>query len=288
MPESSYRVVRAFNNNVILARHDDDECVLVGRGLGFRANPGDTIAADAVSQKYMAVDTEAKARYLALVNSVDNSLLHAISEAIDRAADMLGELDPTLYIVLTDHLVFAVRRMNEGIPIRNPLLNEIRAVFPEESAAAELVLATITSQLGIELPEDEASFITLHLNAARRGASVKIPLNESNLVSEVVNWLEDILPVPIDKNGEHFTQLVGELFHLTRRIGAGRIRRFPATDAIVRTMPEEFTWAERVVTALVERHIPSAAGRSLDDEIAYLAVFLRGWVDDVRYEASKK
>lgn len=187
MAELSYKVARVFSNNAVLARRGEDELVLVGRGIGFGRRAGDQIAADNVQRQYVEISPD-KAQYLDLVNSIDSQVFETISAAIDLATDLLGELHPSVYLVLTDHLAFAVQRLREGEAITNPLLSEIRVVFPAEFGAAELMLSYINSHLDAELPVDEAAFITLHLSAARAGSTVKQPLQQANALAGIVEY----------------------------------------------------------------------------------------------------
>lgn len=278
---TSYRVVRVFNNNAVLARLDEDEMVLVGRGIGFGAQVGQEIPAERAQQRFIA-DGSDKGRYLELINSISQETFDVISRGIDLAADLLGELHPSIYLMLTDHLVFAVQRLDEGATIANPLLHEIRAVFPEEFGAAQLVLQYINNKLGIQLPDDEAAFIALHLKGARRGESVKAPLHRANSLAAIVELVERKLDSAVG-NGEIHDELVVVLAKLQERIATQNFRRNSAERSIQRDLSQETQLATNIVRQLLgSNDVPRAAA----GEVANLAIFLHGWRQDLDTQLS--
>lgn len=276
MGEPSYRVVRVFNNNAVLVRQDEDELVVVGRGIGFGRRTGDRIAADNVQRQYVEIGRD-KAQYLELMNSIDPRVFEIISTTVDLAVDLLGELHPSVYLLLADHLAFAVQRFRDGAAIVNPLLGEIRVVFPTEFGAAELMLGYINSHLGIELPTDEAAFITLHLNAARTGSTVKQPLQQANVLGGIVEFATTWLGSPAISPAVH-DELVGALARLANRLESGAYRVNLAARSIQRDLPHETELARQIVLRILQvEQLP----REAVGEVANLAVFLHGWQQDV-------
>ncbi|WP_084141794.1 CAT RNA binding domain-containing protein [Corynebacterium sputi] len=50
------RILRVFNNNVVLANHSGTEVVLTGRGLGFGASAGDPVDESKVVRMFVPED----------------------------------------------------------------------------------------------------------------------------------------------------------------------------------------------------------------------------------------
>lgn len=227
-------------------------------------------------QEFIAPQSD-KAQYLNLVNSIEPEIFETIQAAVELAADLLGELHPSVYLMLTDHLAFAVNREREGQQISNPLVGEIRAVFPAEFGAAELVLQYINSRLGTELPIDEAAFITLHLNAARHGSNVKQPLQQANALAGINEFVLARLGRP-GATGPARDDFVHAMARLGRRLDQGHYRHNQAARSIQRDLPFEHDLAAQVICRLlgVEALPREAAG-----EVATLAVLLHGWRQDL-------
>ena len=107
-----YEVVKVLNNNAILVRNAENakESILMGKGLGFHRG----VNMAEVTKVFHLEDSEEKQDYLHLFESVDSEVLSAVSDILVMAKEHLGNLHPSLFIVLSGHLDFAVKRFREG------------------------------------------------------------------------------------------------------------------------------------------------------------------------------
>ena len=64
------------------------------------------------------------------------------------------------------HLRPALGRLRFGLPMTNPLLAEIRALYPRIYAAAEQACREIGPIVGLSIPAEEVGYVTMHLGAA--------------------------------------------------------------------------------------------------------------------------
>lgn len=64
------------------------------------------------------------------------------------------------------HLVPAYHRLCYSLPIRNPLLTEIRAEYPELFEAASRAANIFAESMHVQLPDEEVAYIAIHLGAA--------------------------------------------------------------------------------------------------------------------------
>lgn len=272
-PHEAPVLVRVLNNNAVLARSAaHEEMVLVGRGIGFGRRVGDPIEAESIASRFIEVPP-GNVQFLSWANSLGPRVLQTISSAVELAADMLGELHPSVYVLLADHLAFAVHRLEQGQSIHNALMAEIRAAFPQEYAAAEVVVHYLNANLAVRMPADEAAFITLHLNGARTGTTAKQPLQRANLLAELTALARAGLGLPDAGSTDDLTLALAQLI---RRVDTGAWRRNAAQHAIARDLPREYAVAERVLERALGARAPAAAR----GEAAYLAVVLHGWGQD--------
>ena len=70
--------------------------------------------------------------------------------------------DSVIYIGLTDHIHFVIKRAKQNEQLKNALLWEIKKFYPREFAASMKALELIEYSEGLQLTEDEASFIAMH------------------------------------------------------------------------------------------------------------------------------
>lgn len=293
--DPEYRVTHVLNNNAVVVRSESGLSVLVGTGIGFNRKIDDLVDPAIVQQQYVAIEPD-KIHYLTLLNGLDPELLSAISEGVELATKTLGHLHPSIYLLLTDHLAFAVERFRDGQVIQNNLLPEIRAFFPAEFEVAELVLHHINTRVGVELPLDEAAFITLHLNAARSGESVKRPLSRANALAGVIDQALARLKVAECPRSLR-EDLSAALVALVDRIETGRARLFSVPRSIARDLHDEWTHAEWIILTLLGEapaHSSNTSGALIRGgisseqrlgETAFLAVFLHGWIYDLQHNS---
>ncbi|MDD7554348.1 PRD domain-containing protein [Schaalia hyovaginalis] len=280
-PRCPYRVTHALNNNAVAAVDVDSDTpvILVGKGLGFGRRPGDEIPEEDVRERYIAVG-EDRSHYLNLLKNIPAVTLEAVSGGVELAEEQLGALHPSVYVILTDHLAFAVQRLAEGQMIENPLLPEIRARFPREFVAAEILLRYVNARLDIMLPIDEAAFITLHLRAAATGETVKRPLSQANALAGLTDTVIARLVRGTTVREDARAELVSHIVALSRRLKGGELRANAALLSIQRDAPDDYALAEEIVQILSEGFQTPAA--QVAGEVAFTALFLHGWRQDAR------
>lgn len=73
---------------------------------------------------------------------------------------------PGLIQGLAIHLLPTISRLRMGLEIRNPLLSQMQAEFPELLAASRRVCHLLAGHLGLPVSEEEAGYVAMHLGAA--------------------------------------------------------------------------------------------------------------------------
>ena len=68
-----------------------------------------------------------------------------------------------MYVTLTDHINSAVERYQNGISLKNMMRHEIRKFYPQEYRIGCQAIEWIEKKTGIDLGEDEAAFIAMHI-----------------------------------------------------------------------------------------------------------------------------
>jgi len=112
-------------------------------------------------------------------NKQDEAFLQDLSLKMAEAAEKaLGKriVDRELVTGLTTHLVAAYYRVRYGLPTRNPLLEEIKTVYPDVYEAAEESGRVFAALTGIPLPEEEVAYVAMHVGAAverNRGKDIR-------------------------------------------------------------------------------------------------------------------
>jgi transcriptional antiterminator len=219
----NYRIKKALNNNVIIGTHDDiGEVVIIGKGVGFNRQKDDMISGEAIEKLFVLKNEKEKENYIKLLPFVEDDLHQAIISSIDyiksRTKSVLNE---HIHVGLTDHLMFAVSRMANGMEMKNPFLIETKTLYPFEYDIAKEVVAIIESKTGVHLPEGEIGFIALHIHSAMLNKDLSEVNQHSQLVSHIVNMIEEQLDIKIDKDSIDYMRLVRHIRFTIERVNTG-------------------------------------------------------------------
>jgi transcriptional antiterminator len=125
-----YVVSKVLSNNVVISQRENEFYVFTGKGIGFGKQKGSIVDTSCIEQKFVAIGKEDKENYKRILQNVDSEIVAVTEEIISQASIMLGEnLDFRIHVTLSDHIDFAIKRINEGISIVNPYSFEIQTMY---------------------------------------------------------------------------------------------------------------------------------------------------------------
>lgn len=270
----TYEIIKVMNNNVLLALdvEQNQECILIGKGLGFGKNTGNRcgIPSNQIEKRFIAFEQTLKKQYFELITGMDPKIVGLCAEVTAMAESRLGHLNTQVHVVLTDHIGFAVERIKQGMEIHNPFLYEIQMLYPEEYAVALEGVNYLGSQLGIAIPVDETGFITLHLHAARQNEAVKETVKQTRLLKELVGIIEERLGRAFDPTELTYQRLVNHLRGLIDRVR----KEIPSDNPLFESIRKEFHEAFEIAMLLKEHMEKTYALKVPDDELGYMALHI--------------
>ena len=182
------KVVKVINNNIIKSfDQENNEVLVMGKGLGFQKKPGDEVDTDLIEKVYVSSQELNSNKLAQLLADVPIEHVQIANEIISFAKVSLGKkLNDNIFLTLTDHISYAIERYNNGIPIQNALLWEIKRFYNHEFLIGKESLNMIKNKLGIDLPEDEAGFIALHI------VNAELDMAQVSQVSEMTKIIQNI------------------------------------------------------------------------------------------------
>ncbi|MDC3411961.1 BglG family transcription antiterminator [Aquibacillus sp. 3ASR75-11] len=99
----------------------------------------------------------------------DAFLQEVVTEIIARLEKLTlvtFEEDTVLLRGLTVHVHSVINRIKYGFPITNPLLTDIKKMYPYMFNMVMLAVSEINEMYKLEIPEDEAAYLVLHFQAS--------------------------------------------------------------------------------------------------------------------------
>jgi beta-glucoside operon transcriptional antiterminator len=213
------KIDKIINNNVV-ASHDKDnrEVVIMGCGLGFQKRAGDVVEENKI-EKIFRIDSPASMeRFKDLVADLPLEYLRVSNEIVSYAKEKLEvKLSQNVYLTLTDHISFAIERFKEGMQFSNALFEEVKRFYKDEFLIGKHAIGMITEKLGVELPEDEAASIALHIVNAEFGTKVQNTFTITNVLKDMMNIIVEEAGV-IDEDSLYRDRLLISLKYLVHRM----------------------------------------------------------------------
>jgi transcriptional antiterminator len=273
---SSYIVKKIVNNNVVIASRQplNDEVVLVGKGIGFKKFRGESIDPSPVEKLFVLKNEKEQDQYKKLLPFIDEKTIGVMSDVIHFITNRLGnQLDEQILISLTDHISFALKRLKEGLEIKNPFLLETKTLYPEEYKTAADVVIIINESLQVNFPEGEIGFIALHIHSAISKRELTEVNQYSQLIHSMVDVIEHSLKTSIDRESIHYIRLVRHIRFMIDRIKAGEV--VEVSKNLAKTLQVEYPLCYNLAWKLIKIMQKQLQLKVYDAEAIYLTLHLQ-------------
>ena len=183
------KIIKIFNNNIVAALSKEyGEIIVTGSGIGFQKRAGDVLDENKIEKTYLFHD-KFKSRLEQTLAEVPIEYFEMADTIIKKASQELDvEFSDELFIAITDHISFAIKRFKENIILPNLLMSEIKTLYRNEYVVGLWAIDYVEKCTGIRLSDDEAGYIASHL--------VNFSLNyESNNAVKILSFTKDILSI---------------------------------------------------------------------------------------------
>ena len=178
------------NNAVVIDDENQQEKIVCGKVIAFKKRPGMEIDEMSINPTFILVGGGEYSRFEQLLKDVPLEYLELSSEIINMAKlEFAKKFKDNVIITLSDHLYVAIKRCREGMTISNPLLWDIKNFYEIEYDIGLRALELIKNKFHIQLPNDEAGFIALHI--------VNVELDEDNMdhIFQVTKVIQEIMTI---------------------------------------------------------------------------------------------
>lgn len=101
-----------------------------------------------------------------VANSEARNIVNSLTKKVGKLTLIDFAADTILTEGLSVHMYSVLNRVKYGFPITNPLLHNIKKMYPYMFNMVMLALAEIKEKYGMDIEEDEAAYIVLHFQAA--------------------------------------------------------------------------------------------------------------------------
>jgi beta-glucoside operon transcriptional antiterminator len=269
------KIAKVINNNVIsVIDENNKELVIMGRGIAFQKRPGDVVEEEKIEKIFKLDNKDVSEKFKTLLYDIPLEYMEIAEAIINYAKVTMGKkLNESIYVSLTDHIVFAIERSKKGLLISNALLWEIKRIYKDEFAIGLKAIEKINNKLGISLPEDEAGFIAMHIVNAELNEEMPNVVNITKLIQDVLNIVKYHFTIEMDEDSLNYFRFLTHLKFFAQRLFSGTSLG-SKDDFLYEMMKEKYKDAIACVKKIKD-YIKKEHGQDLTkEEMAYLAIHI--------------
>jgi beta-glucoside operon transcriptional antiterminator len=268
------QIDRILNNNVVITLGENQqETVVMGKGIGFQKKPGESINPQLI-EKIFSLNNPYSDHFKALLEQVPASCISATEEIIALAKTRLAtKLHASVLISLVDHLHYALQRFAENITIPNALLWAIKKLYASEFAIGKESLQIIYRHTGVLLPEDEAGYIALHLVNAQLNDNMQNTMKITRFMQDILSLVQYHFALEYNEDSLSYQRFITHLKFFAQRIFD---RKFVNNDdpSLPRLVREKYV-ASHECAEKINKYIALHHDHALtEDELMFLTIHI--------------
>lgn len=251
------QILRVYNNNLILSRNKKgQEIILRGLGIGFQKKKGDTIDETLIEKTFVLKDNKTGVQqYAELLNSIPNVFLSIADEILEFAAEKysIQTRDLTL-VMLSDHIKGAVDRYKQGLLVPNALNWEIQRMYRNEYHVGLYGVSLLNKRLGLNLPEDEAGYIAMHLINGEKVEKSDAADFVNELTGKIIVIVEKEMKITYDPEDFYCQRFKSHLQFLAKKIQARELivgKNITMFDTYKKQYPQTFACVHEIFSMLL-------------------------------------
>lgn len=212
-------ISKVLNNNVAVVIENNEEKIVMGRGICFKKKTGDTIEPETIDKVFYLHNQEVLSRFKELVVDIPLEYLEIGEEIMDEARLSLGKaLNDNIYISMVDHIYTAVVRAKDDILVKNALLWDIQRFYKEEYQIGKKALEIIKKKTGVLLPNDEAGFIALHIVNGQLDEDVHDMYEITKIMQEIENIVRYHFKIEFNEESAYYYRFITHLKFFAQRL----------------------------------------------------------------------
>ncbi|MCB5001309.1 PRD domain-containing protein [Streptococcus mutans] len=273
------KIEKVFNNNVVqILGINNEEIIVMGKGLGFQKKPGDEVNQDLIEKRFILqnTDTDMVGELSRVYVDLDSEEIDLVLEIIHQGQEKLGQtFDISLYIALADHLHYTIQRTREGLTLQNPLAWEVRKFYPEEFQLGKDTIELVKEKMTLQLADDEAASIALHFINAQKDGGL---LEKNRLISKVVSDILEIVRLHFgevrDEESISYNRFITHVQYFAQRVANSLVQG--KNDAFLYEQVKENYPHAFACTEKIKSYVESAYNFAMSrDEQVYLTIHIQ-------------
>lgn len=285
------RVSKILNNNLVLSKNEKNEEIIVkGLGIGFRAKRGDKIDESLIEKIFYPENHQNSIQIQQYLLSIPEEYLDFVQKFVDKVREREPDLhlNNSIYLSLSDHIMGTVERFGNGICLKNVLLLDIQQLYKKEYEYGLNMVEEVNRRFHVQLPADEAGFIALHFVNAEEGHQN----NDSYQIAMIVNQVQEIVKtffsdITFNESSLYYQRFLTHLKYFAQRYLHKELQYDEDENLfqIIQEQCREAYGCVKLIYLMMEEKYHYALSK---EEMVYLSIHIQTNVDKSRALAAKK
>ena len=268
------KITKILNNNVVISKINGEERIVMGVGIAFGKKNGQAIEKDKID-KIFRMTSDEQERMLTLIKELDDDVLLISQEIIVEANKLYKEpLSESIYIALTDHINYAIKRHKEGTVINNPLLYEIKRLYPDEYKIGLFGIDRIAKHFNLDMPKDEAGFIAMHIVNANMNESISNVYEITKITQSIVNLVRYHFNLDVSEEELSYARFITHLKFFSQRLINSESLEEVMDISLLASLQKKYSESNRCVDKIGDFLIRNYNHDLSNDERVYLILHI--------------
>lgn len=269
-------IEKVLNNNMVISRNKEGkEIILQGKGIGFNRKKGEEIKGHEIERIFTPNDKNEIKRFQDFFSKLPEEYWE-IAEQMTAYAKESCELlvSDRVLLPICDHLAGAVERYRRGLVLKNPMLWEMKHIYPKEYKVGAYGLDLVKRRFHIRMEADEAAFLAFHYICAQLGDGKVEDLESiTRLIGEIRAIVEASYQFRLDEESWEYQRFITHLKFFAGRL-LGGIQNNWADDEWFPLIKEKYPHAYRCIVKIAD-FIHDAYHYELNrEEMLYLMIHI--------------
>lgn len=278
------RIKRILNNNAVVSLDENEnEVILLGSGIAFKRKIDDEIPLCSVDKIFSLKKSENKSKFYELISDIPMEYIKLTEEIILMAEEKLEKkLDESLYLLLTDHIHYAVERSKEGQQIRNKMIWEIEHYYPVEYQIGSEAITMINNRLNCHLMQPEAGFIAMHIVNTSSSCSMEEIKNEMKDMKAICKLVSYHFDIQINEDSMNYLRFVTHLKFFIQRVKHKQLlNKIEQSDELFSIICKKYFQSYLCVEKIEKYFLKTYDAEISDEEKMYLVLHIERVVNNI-------
>ncbi|MCD8353614.1 MAG: PRD domain-containing protein [Clostridiales bacterium] len=216
------KVVKSLNNNMVLARDEHgDECICQGKGIGWQKRSGDSVDTSLIERRFVPENQDESRHFQQLFSEIPEEYWAIAEDVVDYGRSRYGvKVSQKIILPLCDHMAGSVERYRNGVVLENPMLWDVKRVYPKEFKIGKYALELLEERFGVEMRDDEAAFLAYHfVNAQLDGSTHGVsPDTMATMAGHVIDLVQQSFQITLNEDDWNYQRFLTHLKFFVSRV----------------------------------------------------------------------